>query len=361
MGAGLAIARRIRTTTSGTVRWAITITAIALPALLPLTIYAASELLLVKATIFSLGIDIHFDVAHDYKYFFDGSVAGHEANARYFVATSLLVLLFVSVGATLTSAWIIFQNFKPLRRNDSYDKRGLWAAAVFIIVLLVLTLTIAWLHKARLYEYVGRDVFPYLLQLYFTGRPGLPFEPATIMSNLLKVTSTLAIIAAVFVTVCCGTFLTGLSDPGRMKTTPYTEIKSFMSGRVVRLKILLVAASLCFVAGLLHFKAWQAWPLALMKEDSVTSKQYSLLTEGLTTYEGTRFALVLISILACTVLGLRFGASRILARRSESVDQLFTDSGLTFSVPEIVRSTMTVIAPLLVGPVVSVLQGIAGN
>jgi hypothetical protein len=341
-------------------QWGRTIV-IALPGIIPLAVYAVSEWLLIKATLFDFNIGLRFDVAHDYKHFFDGSIAGKEAGARYFVATSLLVFLITGAAAFVVVIWLMRQNFVRLSRSASYNKSGFAKAVGCIAVLFIVTVIVAWVDKARLYEYVGRGVFPQLLDLYFRGRPQLGFDPSHVMSDLLTWTSTLAIITGVAIAVCGGTFLAGISVNSVGGKPTYDEVKAYFADRVARLKILLVAASACFVAGILHFKAWQAWPLSLMRSDSIVEKQYSALIDGLANYQGTRFALVLLSILFCAQLGLRVGAKHLLAGYTETPAKLFTDSGLSFDIPETMKSTLTILAPLLVGPLVEIFKAVSAS
>jgi hypothetical protein len=69
-----------------------------------------------------------------------------------------------------------------------------------------------------------------------------------------------------------------------------------------------------------------------------------------------RFALVLFSLLACMYLAVRWSAMRLTDKAS--MDKLLAEPGLTFNIPQIMQSTVTVIAPLLVGPVADALKNV---
>lgn len=326
-----------------------------LPVFPAVLVYLLSGALMAGGSFKKIAIGLPADPAR-YKYMFDGSIVGQEMNARYFVLTSLVVLLVASAAATATALWVFYQNFEPLQIDQARNTAALRCIAAASSLALVVALAWVWLgHAPQFHMYVGKDVFPTLVPLYFNGREGFAFDQTFIIQTLPRIASTLSLIPGVCIVVCGCTFLIRYCQAVGKARPTYEEVKSYGLERLARLRILLSVSSALFVAAVLYSKAYLAWPLAVMHKDFIA--QYSSAVEGFTTFEGVRFALVLFSLLACMYLAVRWSAMRLTDKAS--MDKLLAEPGLTFNIPQIMQSTVTVIAPLLVGPVADALKNVS--
>jgi hypothetical protein len=294
-----------------------------------------------------------------YAYLFDGSIVGQEMNARYFVLTSLVVLIVASAAATVTALWVFYQNFEPLQKDQARNTAALKCIAAASSLALAAALAWVWLgHPPQFHMYVGKDVFPTLVPLYFNGREGFAFDQTFIIQTLPRIASTLSLIPGICIVACGCTFLVRYRQAARKARPTYEEVKSYSLERLARLRILLSVSSALFVAAVLYSKAYLAWPLAIIHKDFIAYDQYFSAVEGFTTFESVRFALVLFSLLVCMYLAVRLSALWLMDRQSQSMEKLFAEPGLTFNIPQIIQSTMTVLAPLLVGPIADALKSV---
>lgn len=265
-----------------------------------------------------------------------------EIRARYIWLTTVIVNLAVPIYAAVLCGLIIYR---------SHSRQRLLLVAGVGVALCALGL-VALAFSAQTKDMLYRAVFAFTFftlersQRFDAGFLGRVHTIIVIMNVLAVTVPVIAILAA------AGT----LAEPEKgQQITP-----KFFATQMRNLTEVLNAGSALLVSGILHMDAWLRWPASLVldtrAQDAVQGAALSI-----TLFWGATFTLVLIATYGPAASYLGMQARELLQQnvyRSTypDPDQWLKERGLSFTLGEQLPQFGVMLAPLLAGPIGSLLM-----
>ena len=267
-----------------------------------------------------------------------------EAYARYVWLSSVLLELFASCYVSVYCGLIIHR-CHTRQRLRIVVLAGLAFCAIGIIFLLYSSVTINALNKV---------VFAFTYQaLVESGRYGPMFLMN--VNGVVSIINGLAIIApAIAILAACST----LAPPADSRV----QDLQYLTEQMQHLKEVLNAGSALLVAGILHMGAWLRWPAALVSDKAMQEGVMNLAL-AITLFWGATFTLVIVATYGPAASRLSTQASRVIKEGSEAgkiedPHKWLSDHGLVSSPMKQLPQIAAMLAPLLAGPIGSVLSSL---
>ncbi|MGH7232953.1 MAG: hypothetical protein ACREJU_16580 [Nitrospiraceae bacterium] len=265
-----------------------------------------------------------------------------EVRARYIWLATVMLNIVVPIYTTVLCGLIIYR---------AHSRRRLAVVVMVGVVLCAIGLVIL-LQSAATQNMLYRAVFGFtFLTLQDSGR----FDPMFLarVHAIISLMNVLAVIVPVIAVLAAGSALAPPEDGDDL--TP-----DYLTTQMRHLKEVLNAGSALLVTGILHMDAWLRWPASLVGEKGVQDGVLGV-SLAITLFWGATFTLVLIATYgpAATHLGAR---ARTLLRQegfAEGIrdpDQWLKDHGLYFTLGEQLPQIGVMLAPLLAGPLGSLLM-----
>ncbi|HVF10692.1 MAG TPA: hypothetical protein VNA16_07810, partial [Abditibacteriaceae bacterium] len=178
---------------------------------------------------------------------------------------------------------------------------------------------------------------------------------------IVSIINGFAIIAPVIAILAAGSTLVP-PPAGQDRDLPY------FAAQMRRLKEVLNAGSALLVAGILHMGAWLRWPAALVNDKAVQEEILNLAL-SISVFWGATFTLVIIAIYSPAASRLSAQALRAIKndkeegkdKEGEAKDpyKRLNEHGLAISPAQQLPQIAAILAPLLAGPVGSLLSSLA--
>jgi hypothetical protein len=284
------------------------------------------------------------------------AVAGAEATARLWAATTLLVLSVVAIGAVLVAASIMYRHLE----------RGALGIVIAAIVAAVAIVALEISGPSPLYRDLGEGVFAKTIGSY--PKAGIGLEAVDIMIRWANLFGTAA---AAFLAVAVSALVPGPVPDLSGKTL--VEAREAIDAAVRKLatkvrdmKYLLLSAAFVLFAAIVHMKAWRDWPLAFFPEkDAGGRKAYEALAGATVTYDAFHFVLILAAIFLPVAYWLRGAGHAIAAldptigRDSAAQERWLSANGIALPVGEQVQRVIAIVSPFLGAPALDLLKKLA--
>ena len=280
------------------------------------------------------------------------AIAGGEAGARLWVATTLIILIVATIAAVALSLWTMC------------ERHWLAWGALWTVVVVG---AIAWFAASRdfaVIDHLGKDVFKVTLGAYPAGGASLrALARAVDIANLAGIVAAVAVAVAVAGLAPAPFQPAAAATPAQLRDAIDRAVRD-IAGRARDLKYLLFAAAMVLFVAVVFMKAWRGWPLAYWDDAGrqTAGKAYETVAAASVSYDACLFVLVLAAIFIPTALRLR-AAGRDVAASDPAVgndpaarDRWLTAHGIVLSVSEQAQRVIAIVLPFLAAPAGDLLQ-----
>jgi len=303
----------------------------------------------------------------------DATTSGRQADARYWVATTTLLLACMALAAAVLTVKIIGHE------TSAYPRRRrilTWFAALSSIAITVFLLT----SGGPSYDRLGKDVF---VQTVFvpqgiceTAKNCPPSSSSSCQGfalecrlwgqprDLVKMAIDIANVAATIAAVLVAVAICSLRRPLAGVTPADMDSDAADLARRIRwLKYLLVVAAVVLFFGVVQMQSWRYWPLAAWpeaKSPQLAHDNYKKLADGSIHLQAAHFTLILIAIFAPMALWLRQQA-RDLAQRAlpgggpDSQLRWLEARQLVLPANEMAQRVLALVSPYLAAPLLTLI------
>lgn len=289
-----------------------------------------------------------------------------QIEARYAVAASFLLLLATG-AASFGQSWRQMRLSFTKEASFAVRSRGLsarrWAfgAALLLGVMLFLGVEIV---GSDLRDTLVPEAFLTLGKCSATGcvKDGSPQGTAylTFLDQKVMVANALSFIVSVFVAIaaCC------LVVQGRNTDSadPDAAHRTFVQ-LVQRWKTHLYFASLFLVSGIVDMAAWRRWPVAYMAEKATSTAAFQAAVEGTVLMHGLIFTITLFAVFfpAASLINDAYVARGLDGKPAGQAAPLpLNDFKDMWSLKEVTKSALAVLAPAISGAVPLIADMVAG-
>jgi len=278
-----------------------------------------------------------------------GSMAIDEHVNRLFSASTATLLAIIAVAVTLMGLMIAW------REIASTKDRIVFGCAWLLLIVVLISVMDPSRHGTRIIALLGHDVFDKTVGAIYGGKPLVLLKRLLMMASIIVVVGGATLAVAVTTLAASGSRLRTLDD------------LPILDKLRTRLDLILFASALVLGVGLIDMKQWQAWPLPFV----VDAKQYEKLTNAFIAFQSVCYVGVLATLYLPTALVLNAARARIrrdavaitavgAATRSPANDGVTDNqaSSLSSAVAPLAvfMRSMTVLSPLLVGPIATIVQ-----
>lgn len=279
------------------------------------------------------------------------NIAGPEASARLWVATTFLVLIVAAIGAMIAVAALMLRHFE----------RPALGIGIATAVALAAMLGVGVFGAFDLVEHLG-GVFEATVGRYPTPESGLAF-----LRRMILVGNIAGITAAAFIAVAVAALVPPVL-PDIAGNTPEEVRKSIdavaseLASKVRAMKYLIIAAAMVLLAAVVHMKAWRDWPLAFFSEKDPAYKSYEALAGATVTYDAFYFVLILAAMFLPMSWWLRNTGSQLAALDPAvggdpaAQQRWLTANGITLTFGEQAQRFITIVSPFLGLPALELLK-----
>ena len=273
------------------------------------------------------------------------AIAGGEAGARLWVATTLVILIVATIAAVALSLWTMYE-------RGCLGRGALWT--------VVVAGAMAWFAASRdfaIIDHLGNGVFDKTVGHYPAGGAVL-----AALKRSIDVANIAGIVVATAVAVAVACLAPMPLQPGA--AADIDQAVRDIAGRARDLKYLLFAAAMVLFVAVVFMKAWRDWPLAYWDEAGrqAAGKAYEAVAAASVSYDACVFVLVLAAIFIPMALRLR-AAGREVAARDPAVgsdpaarDRWLTAHGIVLSVSEQAQRVIAIVLPFLAAPAGDLVQ-----
>jgi hypothetical protein len=240
------------------------------------------------------------------------------------------------------------------REIASTKDRIVFGGAWLLLIVVLISVMDPSRHGTRIIALLGHDVFDKTVGAIYGGKPLVLLKRLLMMASIIVVVGGATLAIAVTTLAASGSRLRTLDD------------LPILDKLRTRLDLILFASALVLGVGLIDMKQWQAWPLPFV----VDAKQYEKLTNAFIAFQSVCYVGVLATLYLPTALVLNAARARIrldavatavgAATRSPANDGAADNqaSSLSSAVAPftVFMRSMTVLSPLLVGPIATIIQ-----
>jgi hypothetical protein len=272
---------------------------------------------------------VPFDPAH-----LDEALAARELVNRVH-SLSTATLLAIAALAAIIVGWMT-----ACREARSSEDRIVFGGAWLALITLLIVVVDPSKHGPRVYGLLGLDVFARTAGSIYMGKPLALLNGLLTAANLIVVFggSTLAI--AVTTLAASGSRLHTFDDLPTLERLRR------------RLDLILFTSALVLAIGLVDMKQWHAWPLPFVADPAA----YAQLTNAFVAFQSVCYVGVLAGIYLPTAIVLDAARSRIRTQVgggrpiADPATSPAASLSPTASPIDILLRTVTVLSPILVGP-----------
>lgn len=276
-------------------------------------------------------------------------IAVEEHINRLFSVATAILLGIISISVTVLGLMTACREIATAKDRIVFG--GVW----LVLVAGLLVLMDPSQHGARIMALLGKDVFENTVRAIYDGKPYELLKSMLMAANVIVVIGGATLAVAVTTLAASASRLQGPSDLPALQRLRH------------RLDLILIAAALVLGVGLIDMKSWQAWPLPFV----VNVEPYQKLTNAFVAFQSVCYVGVLAALYLPTALVLDAALARI---RRNAIAQAtgipaavapandsragaeagsLSSAGSPFAV---LMRTVTVLSPVLVGPVATILQ-----
>ncbi len=265
-----------------------------------------------------------------------------EVRARYIWLATVMLNLVVPVYVTVMCGLIIYR---------VHSRRRLLLVATVGVVLCAVGLLILS-QSAATQNVLYRVVFGLT---FLTLEASRRFDPGFLshVHTIVSVINVLAVIVPVIAVLAAASAVAPPDEGQRLDP-------DYLVTRIRYLKEVLNAGSALLVAGILHMDAWLRWPASLVGDKNLQDGVLGV-SLAIALFWGTTFTLMLVATYgpAASYLGMRAREllrEEALAEKIADPDQWLKEHGLFFTLGEQLPQIGVILAPLLAGPLGSLLM-----
>ena len=276
---------------------------------------------------------VPFDAGH-----LDEALAVRELVNRVH-SLSTATLLAIAALSAIILGWMT-----ACREARSSKDRIVFGGTWLALVILLIAVVDPSKHGARVYALLGLDVYVQTAGRIYMGKPLALLNGLLTAANLIVVFggSTLAI--AVTMLAASGSRLRTFGDLPTLERLRR------------RLDLILFASALVLAVGLIDMKQWHAWPLPFV----VDKAAYVSLTNAFVAFQSVCYVGVLAGIYLPTAIVLDAARSRIRTEAgggrpiADPASPPAISLSPTISPIDVLLRTVTVLSPILVGPLATI-------
>lgn len=323
------------------------------PAFIPVAIVAAGFWLIAQIA--------RGDLLIEHPIWNPTEIVGKEAAARYWVATSLLLLIAAAGVAVATAVGIGLRNLDWRKCCGRLAIIALLMTAIYVLIYhLDGPFDLACNH---LYDCLGSGLFESTIGIYPSHAADL-----SLIETIVNAGNVAGIVASAFVAVAVATLIPDASpalvgNSGFADASEIDKAAAKLARKVRDLKYLLFAAAAVLFAGVVQMKAWRDWPLAFFPSPDTP---YTALADASVNFQAFHSVLILAAIFVPTAIRLHFAADE-LSKREPSVgknpterEKWMVEHGIAIPYREQGGRIFALITPFLASPLVETAQKFAG-
>lgn len=276
-------------------------------------------------------------------------IANAETAARWWVATTTILLLAGAVGA-LSGAWYILHkdaDTVPYRQ----DAIGVFAVLAIVGILFV------GVGLAPAYADLGGKIFAETIGIY--PKPSAPPDSPPNLGGLKAITrlADIATICAAVAIAVAAAVLIEPAPPVPSGKPPLVDREAVEGGarklfdKIRHLKLLLFLAAMALVLSLVQAEAWRLWPTAFWAANDIPP-EYQAAVRATVSFRAALYVAVLAAIFLPTAIRLRDAGRHLANIHSGLADEAarkrwLSDTGLALSFGEQAKRFLAIVTPFL--------------
>lgn len=268
---------------------------------------------------------------------------------RLFSVSTATLLIIIALAATLMGLMTAWRELTT--RKDRIVFGGAW----LLLIVVLISVMDPSKHGARVIALLGDGVFASTVGVIYDGKPLKLLEGMLTSANLIVVVGGATLSITVTILAASGSRLQTLSDLPTLERLRR------------RLDLILFASALVLGIGLIDMKYWQAWPLPFVEN----GKDYERFTNAFIAFQSVCYVGVLATIYLPTALVLDAARARIKLNAGAGLadgrvappsanDDLAASQASSLSAAvapvAVLLRTVTVLSPVLVGPLATIVQ-----